>query len=171
MDLGLQGKRAVVFASSKGIGRGIAQRLAQEGASVAICARGEEALRRTEAEIRAAGGDVRVLLNQDTEVRPGWLAALAAAFASDAMLGIAGSKAVYPDGRIQHAGGYLDDRGEGHHDGQGETDLGQWDAGRDVAYVSGASLAISRRALQAAGGGTRGGCVYDVAAIAARLQG
>lgn len=61
MDLGLQGKRAVVFASSKGIGRGIAQRLAQEGASVAICARGEEALRRTEAEIRAAGGDVLAL--------------------------------------------------------------------------------------------------------------
>lgn len=104
------------------------------------------------AGLRAADGDVRVLLNQDTEVRPGWLAALAAAFASDAMLGIAGSKAMYPDGRIQHAGGYLDDRGEGHHDGQGETDLGQWDTGRDVAYVSGASLAISRRALQAAGG-------------------
>jgi 3-oxoacyl-[acyl-carrier protein] reductase len=61
MDLGLQNKRAVVFASSKGIGRGIARRLAQEGASVTICARNEEALRRTEEEMRAAGGDVLAL--------------------------------------------------------------------------------------------------------------
>jgi 3-oxoacyl-[acyl-carrier protein] reductase len=62
MDLGLQGKRAVVFASSKGIGRGIAERLAQEGVSVAICARNEEALRATEQKIRTAGGDVLALV-------------------------------------------------------------------------------------------------------------
>lgn len=61
MDLGLTNKRAVVFASSKGIGCGIARQLAQEGASVTICARNEEALHRTEEEIRAAGGDVLAL--------------------------------------------------------------------------------------------------------------
>lgn len=61
MDLGLQGKRAVVFASSKGIGKAIAQRLALEGARVTICARGEDALRATEEEIRAAGGEVLAL--------------------------------------------------------------------------------------------------------------
>jgi 3-oxoacyl-[acyl-carrier protein] reductase len=53
MDLGLRGKSAVVTGASRGIGRSIALRLAEEGAGVAICARGEPALRATEAELRA----------------------------------------------------------------------------------------------------------------------
>lgn len=45
MDLGLSGKGAVVAASSQGLGHAIAQQLAAEGASVVMCARGEEKLR------------------------------------------------------------------------------------------------------------------------------
>src|SRR5262245_18954877 len=52
MDLHLKGRAAVVTGGSRGIGRAIALRLAEEGASVAICARGEAALRETEAELR-----------------------------------------------------------------------------------------------------------------------
>jgi 3-oxoacyl-[acyl-carrier protein] reductase len=52
LDLGLEGKVALVTAASKGLGRAIATELAREGASVVISSRDEEALARTAAEIR-----------------------------------------------------------------------------------------------------------------------
>jgi 3-oxoacyl-[acyl-carrier protein] reductase len=51
MELGLKDRVAVVAASSKGLGKAVALGLAAEGAKLAICARGEEELRRTAAEI------------------------------------------------------------------------------------------------------------------------
>ncbi len=56
MDLGLTHKIALVTASSKGLGRASALALAQEGARVAICARNEEQLQTTAADIRATTG-------------------------------------------------------------------------------------------------------------------
>ena len=53
MDLGLRQKSAVVTGASKGIGRAIALRLAEEGAGVAICARGDQALREVETDLRS----------------------------------------------------------------------------------------------------------------------
>ncbi|HYF63988.1 MAG TPA: SDR family oxidoreductase [Herpetosiphonaceae bacterium] len=55
MDLELRGKSAIVTGGSKGIGRSIALGLAREGANVAICARGEAALRATERELGELG--------------------------------------------------------------------------------------------------------------------
>ncbi len=55
MDLGLGGKCAILVGASKGIGRSIALRLADEGANVAICARGEGALRETERDLGTRG--------------------------------------------------------------------------------------------------------------------
>ena len=66
MELGLSGKVALVSAASKGLGRAIAGALAAEGASLAICARGEQALaeardaiaRTSTAPVHAVAGDV-----------------------------------------------------------------------------------------------------------------
>ncbi|NOZ26937.1 MAG: SDR family oxidoreductase [Chloroflexi bacterium] len=56
MDLGLQGKTALVAAASQGMGRAVALGLAREGARVAICARGREALEATAEDIRRETG-------------------------------------------------------------------------------------------------------------------
>jgi len=58
MDLGLEGRVAVVAASSKGLGRAVADALAGEGARLVISARGEEALASAEAALRSNGADV-----------------------------------------------------------------------------------------------------------------
>lgn len=58
MDLQLKNKVAIVTGGSQGIGRATALRLAAEGASVVIAARGRELLNQVAGEIRAAGGTV-----------------------------------------------------------------------------------------------------------------
>lgn len=103
--------------------------------------------------IAATTGSVVVLLNQDTEVRPGWLSAIATTF-RDPTVGVVGCKALYPDGRtIQHAGVVVR-AGDAFtaHIGQGEADRGQHDQPRSVSYVTGAALAIHRRVLDRLGG-------------------
>jgi len=56
MDLGLKDMSALVMASSAGLGRAVALQLAQEGAYVTICARGEARLRETAEEIESQTG-------------------------------------------------------------------------------------------------------------------
>ena len=56
MELGLKGKIALVAASSQGLGRAVAETLAAEGASVVVCARDAERLKKTAKEISSATG-------------------------------------------------------------------------------------------------------------------
>jgi 3-oxoacyl-[acyl-carrier protein] reductase len=67
MDLGIEGRIALVTASSKGLGRGAAIALAEEGCKVVICARGEDALAQATADIEATGADVLAIVDDVTE--------------------------------------------------------------------------------------------------------
>ena len=106
--------------------------------------------------LQQAEGEVLILLNQDTRVHDGWLAGLVQAVQSDPQIGIAGSKALYPDNSIQHAGGLIDILGNGNHyrrgEVQGEGQDHHSDQLEDVEYVAGSSLAISRAAYAKIGG-------------------
>ena len=79
MDLGLKGKTALVAAASQGLGRAVASELASEGASLIMCARGEETLQNACDAIRTASGtevlgvagDVTVLADVERIVAAG----------------------------------------------------------------------------------------------------
>lgn len=102
--------------------------------------------------IQAARGELFVLLNDDTETPSDCLARLAAAFDRDPAIGAVGCKLLYPDrATIQHAGGVLNPNATTLHKGYGEDDNGQWDAGREVNYLTGAALALRRTALKQVG--------------------
>jgi 3-oxoacyl-[acyl-carrier protein] reductase len=65
MDLGLNDKVALVAASSRGLGKAIALRLAQEGARVAVCARGKDQLDRAAFEITSQTGQQVIPIQAD----------------------------------------------------------------------------------------------------------
>ena len=65
MDLGIKGRKAIVCASSKGLGRACAFSLAREGCEVFINGRDVAALEATAGEIRAAAGAEVVVVAGD----------------------------------------------------------------------------------------------------------
>src|SRR5580704_16869909 len=69
MNLGLKDRVAIVAASSKGLGKAVALGLAAEGAKLGICARGEEELRRTAAEIPTEELAQTVDVTKEAQVR------------------------------------------------------------------------------------------------------
>ncbi|MDZ7692483.1 MAG: SDR family NAD(P)-dependent oxidoreductase [Balneolaceae bacterium] len=58
MNLNLEGKVAIVTGGSKGIGKGIAESLAEEGCNLSICARHQEELQKTGSQLENHGVDV-----------------------------------------------------------------------------------------------------------------
>jgi 3-oxoacyl-[acyl-carrier protein] reductase len=90
MDLGIKGRKAIVCAASKGLGRACAWSLAREGVDLAICARGKEALEQTAAEIRKAFGVKVDALALDVTTAEGRAKLLAACPQPDILVNNAG---------------------------------------------------------------------------------
>jgi 3-oxoacyl-[acyl-carrier protein] reductase len=90
MDLGIAGRKAIVCAASKGLGRGCAQALAANGAQVFITARTEATLRQTAEEIAAATGASVTPVPGDITTRAGRSAVLDACPEPDILVNNAG---------------------------------------------------------------------------------
>ena len=90
MDFGIAGKRALVCASSKGLGKGCAMALAEAGVNLVMNARGAEVLETTAEEIRAGYGVDVVTVAADVTTEAGQASLLKAAAGVDILVNNAG---------------------------------------------------------------------------------
>lgn len=110
---------------------------------IASCNRGAEKAR----------GKYLVFLNNDTLVKADWLTALLDTFADESNAGIVGSKLVYPDGRLQEAGGIIWQDASGWNYGKfDDPQKPEYNYLRDVDYCSAAALMIPKAIFETVGG-------------------
>jgi GT2 family glycosyltransferase/glycosyltransferase involved in cell wall biosynthesis len=106
-----------------------------------------------EAGVAAARGTYLVLLNNDTEPMGRWLEELHLPFLAFAEVGATGSRLVWPDGRLQDAGGIVRRDGSPANLGSGGNPADPaWNHTRNADYLSGAALMVSRAAWDRVGG-------------------
>ena len=102
---------------------------------IASCNRGAEKAR----------GKYLVFLNNDTLVKAGWLKALLDTFAEQPGTGIVGAKLLYPDGRLQEAGGIIWQDTSGWNYGKfDDPKKPEYNYLREVDYCSAAALMIPK---------------------------
>lgn len=118
-------------------------RRAENGGFIAACNDGAALAR----------GEYLVFLNNDTVPQPGWLDALLRTFAEHPGTGLVGAQLLYPDGRLQEAGGVV--RSDGSADKLGRLAAPAYPDFayvRRVDYCSGAAIALPRDEFKANGG-------------------
>jgi GT2 family glycosyltransferase/glycosyltransferase involved in cell wall biosynthesis len=100
-----------------------------------------------------ARGEYLVFLNNDTLVRTGWLTALIDTFTEEPRAGIVGSKLLYPDGRLQEAGGIIWRDASGWNFGKSDDpEKPEYNYLREVDYCSAAALMVPKALFQSLGG-------------------
>ena len=100
-----------------------------------------------------ARGEFLVFLNNDTLPQPGWLDALLRTFDEHPRTGLVGAQLLYPDGRLQEAGGVVFADGSGWNYGKfASPGDPRYSYVRDADYCSGAAIAITSVLFHALGG-------------------
>lgn len=100
-----------------------------------------------------AKGKYILFLNNDTQVQENWLAPLIELIERDRTIGMVGSKLVYPDGRLQEAGGILwRDGSAWNYGNRSDPDLPEYNYVKEVDYISGAAIMIRHELWKEIGG-------------------
>jgi GT2 family glycosyltransferase/ubiquinone/menaquinone biosynthesis C-methylase UbiE/predicted nucleic acid-binding Zn-ribbon protein len=98
-------------------------------------------------------GKYLFFLNNDTNVQADWLKPLVDLIENDDKIGIVGSKLVYPDGRMQEAGGIIWDDASGWNYGRlDDPDKPDYNYVKEVDYISGAAILIRTELWKQLGG-------------------
>ncbi len=101
----------------------------------------------------AAKGELVLFLNNDTRVTAGWLEALVRCLDEAPNAGLVGAKLVYPDGRLQEAGGIIFDDASGWNYGRfDDPDDPRYAFRREVDYCSGAAILLRTDLFRRLGG-------------------
>ncbi|MDO4960766.1 MAG: glycosyltransferase [Eubacteriales bacterium] len=100
-----------------------------------------------------ARGKYILFLNNDTKVHENWLSSLVRLIESDDTIGMVGSKLVYPDGRLQEAGGIIWSDASGWNYGRlDDPEKAEYNYVKDVDYISGAAIMIGAELWKEIGG-------------------
>ena len=98
-------------------------------------------------------GKYILFLNNDTKVHKEWLISLLKLIESDKKIGMVGSKLIFPNGKIQEAGGIVWNNGEYFRFGNGYSfDLPEYNYVKEVDYISGVSILIRKSIWDKIGG-------------------